>query len=101
MSEQIYLKERLLSYQAKMILDTGVKKSLEVIEEEPKNKRNKSEKADEKRIRNPLRKTLTLINHLEWLKEAGFDEVDCLWKDINHAVIGGFKHLSSGNAAKT
>jgi hypothetical protein len=36
--------------------------------------------------------TLALANHLEWLRQAGFDEVDCLWKDMRRAIIGGFRH---------
>jgi tRNA (cmo5U34)-methyltransferase len=34
----------------------------------------------------------TVVDHLGWLKEAGFDEVDCLMKYRYNAVIGGFRH---------
>ncbi|MFC1977692.1 hypothetical protein ACFLWS_05460 [Chloroflexota bacterium] len=33
-----------------------------------------------------------ILNQLEWLKQAGFDEVDCLWKDRPSAIFGGFRH---------
>ncbi len=33
-----------------------------------------------------------ILNQLEWLKQAGFDEVDCLWKDTRSAIFGGFRH---------
>ena len=34
----------------------------------------------------------TVITHLKWLSEAGFDEVDCLEKHSRSAIIGGFRH---------
>ncbi|MFC2071918.1 class I SAM-dependent methyltransferase [Chloroflexota bacterium] len=33
-----------------------------------------------------------ISNQLEWLKQAGFDEVDCFWKDMFRAIFGGFRH---------
>ena len=33
-----------------------------------------------------------IFGQLEWLKQAGFDEVDYLWKDRRDAIIAGFKH---------
>jgi tRNA (cmo5U34)-methyltransferase len=33
----------------------------------------------------------TLENQLRWLREAGFDVSDCLWKDLQVAIIGGFR----------
>lgn len=32
-----------------------------------------------------------LESHLTWLHEAGFDEVDCFWKDMGRAIIGGYR----------
>jgi hypothetical protein len=32
---------------------------------------------------------LTLENHLEWLKSAGFSELACLWKEIQRAGVFG------------
>jgi tRNA (cmo5U34)-methyltransferase len=31
----------------------------------------------------------TLENQLRWLREAGFAEVDCLWKDLREALLCG------------
>jgi len=33
-----------------------------------------------------------MLKQIEWLKEAGFDEVDCLSKHNRSAIIGGFRH---------
>ncbi|MFC2056975.1 class I SAM-dependent methyltransferase [Chloroflexota bacterium] len=33
----------------------------------------------------------SLESQLPWLRQAGFDEVDCLWKDIGQAIIGGYR----------
>jgi tRNA (cmo5U34)-methyltransferase len=32
-----------------------------------------------------------LENHLRWLRDAGFIEADCLWKERQNAIIGGFR----------
>lgn len=31
-----------------------------------------------------------LSDHLRWLAEAGFDLVECVWKDLNTAVMAGY-----------
>lgn len=33
----------------------------------------------------------SLEQQLCWLREAGFQEVDCFWKEMRHAIIGGFR----------
>lgn len=33
----------------------------------------------------------TLVNQLRWLTEAGYAEVECFWREGNHAIIGGFR----------
>ena len=33
----------------------------------------------------------TLVRHIEWLKAAGFTSVDCFWKRLGQAMVGGFK----------
>jgi len=40
-------------------------------------------------LNNDLPATLPEILH--WMKEAGFRDVDCLWKYFNHAVVVGIK----------
>jgi tRNA (cmo5U34)-methyltransferase len=32
-----------------------------------------------------------LIDHLQWMKEVGFSEIDVLWKYFNFAVYGGVR----------
>jgi len=47
----------------------------------------------ENRVKGPLNNDLpaTLPEILQWMKEAGFRDVDCLWKYFNHAVVVGIK----------
>ncbi len=33
----------------------------------------------------------TLQRHLAWLQEAGFETVDCVWKRMEQAIVGGYK----------
>ena len=33
----------------------------------------------------------TLQKHFEWLHAAGFSTVDCFWKRLNQALVGGYK----------
>ena len=33
----------------------------------------------------------TLARHIEWLKAAGFTHVDCFWKRLTTALVGGYK----------
>jgi trans-aconitate 2-methyltransferase len=33
----------------------------------------------------------TLKRHLAWLDEAGFKPVDCFWKRLEQALVGGYK----------
>jgi tRNA (cmo5U34)-methyltransferase len=90
--QNIYLMLRLKARQARIKTATGVEKSLAELEQELGDRKLKNDAGFPARVRDPLRDILTLANHLEWFGQAGFDEVDCLWKDLNHAVIGGFKH---------
>ena len=42
----------------------------------------------------PSTRTITrasLEQQLRWLREAGFQEVECCWKERRHAIIGGFR----------
>jgi ubiquinone/menaquinone biosynthesis C-methylase UbiE len=36
-------------------------------------------------------KNATLQKHLDWLHAAGFSAVDCFWKRMNRALVGGYK----------
>ncbi len=90
--EQIYHKSRLVDRQYGIKAKTGVEKTIPEVEK-LLNERREGYKAFFKgndrilRIGSP-----TVMNHLEWLRDAGFDEVDCLEKHTRNAIIGGFKH---------
>jgi ubiquinone/menaquinone biosynthesis C-methylase UbiE len=34
--------------------------------------------------------TRSLYDHLTWLREAGFDAVECFWRQDNRALLGGY-----------
>ena len=89
--EKAYLKARILAYQATIKAETGVVKSLAEIEQDMKERRRIRESSFPHRVRNRPVGFFTIMNHLEWLRQAGFDEVDCLWKDMHPAIIGGFR----------
>jgi len=92
MLDKVYLKVRLKTLQAAIKAETGIEKNLEEIELELKERRRSQNIGYPERVRNPLRVMLTLENHMKWLRGAGFDEVDCPWKDMQRAVIMGIKH---------
>jgi tRNA (cmo5U34)-methyltransferase len=92
MFEKAYLKARLIAYQDTIKAETGVEKNLEEVEQELHERRRNRSAAFPGQFWSRAVKAPTLINHLEWLGQAGFDEVDCLWKDTGRAIIGGFKH---------
>jgi cyclopropane fatty-acyl-phospholipid synthase-like methyltransferase len=35
-----------------------------------------------------------LFEQLQWLREAGFDEIDCFWLRAGHAIYGGYTRAS-------
>jgi tRNA (cmo5U34)-methyltransferase len=86
----LYSNERLTTHQAKAKSETETV-SIKDIDQETSRRRQTPNTSFPERVRNPLNDTLTTLNHLEWLRQAGFEEVDCLWKDLNQAIIGGFK----------
>jgi tRNA (cmo5U34)-methyltransferase len=92
MLEKAYLKARLLVYQDTIKAETGVEKNLQEVERELHERWRRRNAAFPGRVRSRSVRAPALINHLEWLGQAGFDEVDCLWKDMRRAIIGGFKH---------
>jgi tRNA (cmo5U34)-methyltransferase len=92
MLEKAYFKSRLTAYQATIKAETGVEKSLAEVEQEWREQRQLREGSFPHRIRNTSIRTTNLMNQLDWLSQAGFDEVDCLWKEMRRAIIGGFKH---------
>lgn len=90
--ERIYHKSRLVDRQYGIKMKTGADKTLTEVEQQL-NERRESYKAFFKGTNRILSiGSPTVMNHLEWLKEAGFDEVDCLEKHARSAIIGGFRH---------
>ncbi len=90
--EQIYHKSRLIERQYGIKMRTGVEKTIPEVEQQLNERREgyKAFFAGDNRILSIG--SPTVVNHLEWLKEAGFDEVDCLEKHTRNAIIGGFRH---------
>ncbi len=43
------------------------------------------------RFPDPSDRPSPLIDQLVWLKEAGFEVVDCFWVQAGHAIFGGYK----------
>ncbi len=37
------------------------------------------------------REPITLEQQLRWLREAGFQEVECFWKEMRSTIMGGFR----------
>lgn len=42
----------------------------------------------------------TLYEHLKWLEDSGFDQVETIWKYYKFAVFGGFKFDKEGKSLK-
>jgi tRNA (cmo5U34)-methyltransferase len=90
--ERIYHKSRLVDRQYGIKMKTGVEKTIPEVEQLLRERRAGYKaffSADDRIL---AAGSPTVMNHLEWLKEAGFDEVDCLEKHTRNAIIGGFKH---------
>jgi tRNA (cmo5U34)-methyltransferase len=90
--DRLYHMLTLREFQARIKQQTGEEKSLEEIHLMLMQRREKYRAAhgevDEHKARHPF----TVYDHLGWLKKAGFDEVDCLVKYKNNAVIGGLRY---------
>ena len=39
----------------------------------------------------PHHKDATLARHLEWLTAGGFTSVECFWKRLGQALVGGYR----------
>ena len=37
------------------------------------------------------RESITLEQQLSWIREGGFEEVECFWKETQSVIIGGFR----------
>jgi tRNA (cmo5U34)-methyltransferase len=90
--EGIYYKTKLRDHQYLIKMKTGTEKSLSEVEQ-VLHVRSQSYKelfgnSDAMKSKNAP----TLMKHLQWLADAGFNEVDCLMKHTNNAIISGFRH---------
>ncbi len=90
--ERIYLKERLCADQARLKIETGVEKSLQELEREYHEQRHGRGGPLSEPVGPRYPDTRDILHQLEWLRQAGFDEVDCIWKDTRRAIFGGFRH---------
>ncbi len=79
---ELYRKARLAVHQANLIAETGREQSQEELERVRR----------ERRSRHEHEYRYSLVEQLDWLKQAGFNEVDCLWKDMRRAIICGVRH---------
>jgi tRNA (cmo5U34)-methyltransferase len=41
------------------------------------------------------RETITLEQQLCWLREGGFQDVECFWKEMRNVIIGGFRSATA------
>ena len=81
---------RLVMEQWRRFDETGAQPSLEELSAEEAGRRNSwSRRPGEERIRP------TLLDNLNWLRAAGFDEAECFWRDGNHALIGGYRRSAT------
>ena len=88
----LYHRLTLREFQARIKQQTGEEKSLEQIHEMLMQRREKYRAvhngSDEHKTKHPF----TVFDHMNWIRKAGFNEVDCLVKYKNNAVIGGLRH---------
>jgi hypothetical protein len=78
----VYLTARLAAFQSAIKKRTGIQKSLEELKQDWHDRPGHGAYP---------RGAPRLIKQMKWLVQAGFDEVDCLWKDTRRAVIAGFR----------
>ena len=70
--------------------ETGVQPSLEELAAQQAGQR-----AFRHSGRREQRTRPTLVDHLNWLRAAGFDEAECFWRDGSHALIGGYRRSAT------
>ena len=85
LTQRFYRLHRLLSRQ-EQLRQRGIEKSLVELEEEQQPRTMTQMQHDH---------ASSLESQLLWLRQAGFHEVDCLWKDMGQAIIGGYRLTKS------
>ncbi len=83
-------KAGLMMEQWRRFEETGVQPSLEDLATEQAGQR-----ASWSGGRSGQRTRPTLLDNLNWLRAAGFDEAECFWRDGNHALIGGYRRSAA------
>ena len=76
----------LVMRQRRLFEETGVRPSLEELAAEREARRPAAGVGRRARRDRP-----TLMDHLGWLRAAGFDEAECFWRDGSNALIGGYR----------
>ncbi|MBI2850002.1 MAG: hypothetical protein HYX80_03050 [Chloroflexi bacterium] len=84
-TRRLYRRERLLEMQERLKREKGIEKSLDELEKETQ--------AGIPSPRGPGAPSLG--QQISWLYEAGFDEVDCFWKEGGQAIFGGYRWTGS------
>jgi tRNA (cmo5U34)-methyltransferase len=71
--------------------ESGVWKKLAEIEADLPARRRVEGGASQRADASEDEERATLTNQLKWLREAGFSESDCFWRDARRALIGAFR----------
>jgi ubiquinone/menaquinone biosynthesis C-methylase UbiE len=87
----VYRRARLVAYQQAMKEQTGQEKGVKEMERELRQRSPMERRGRREGSRTSSGEPTTLENQLRWLREAGFDASDCLWKDMQTTILGGFK----------
>lgn len=90
--DKIYRKERATARQPSLKFEVAMEKSLHDTEQEFNEQRSNKGGSSKEVFGGGTPGARTILNQLEWLKQAGFDEVDCLWEETHVAIIGGFRY---------
>lgn len=90
-SGPLFLRAYVMALRGKIKAETGVEKSLDEVREEFEERRQTSAGSHQDDVASEALGDPSVMQHLEWFKQAGFDEVDCTWRDMRHAIVGGFK----------
>ncbi|MGB8827811.1 MAG: class I SAM-dependent methyltransferase [Dehalococcoidales bacterium] len=90
--EKLYNKQGLQNYRDRVKMETGTDKTLQEAEKQLCDRHRGYRAYFNDHNRKSTVGVSTLMDNLLWLKEAGFDEVDCICKRNRVALIGSFRH---------
>ena len=86
--------EQLMARRHKLFAQTGQWRTLAEVEAERGARPRRAEVGAENTGaagRISSHESATLANQLRWLSEAGFDEVECFWRDGHRALLGAYR----------